>query len=663
MLKKIDNSMTEPNYKMADRAADEDVPLSLRRKRRASSSLAGSSPVKCNADATSSSRSRYSIRPSTAQTPTKPKKKVRFSDPGPVSTGITSYVERTTLAPSMNAPPSPSLLSRAIGRRKSLPPVLIVPSSNRLPTPPLSGEIQFEPLRQILDERTRRRLRRNNLSDKLNEFDFEKRTDAQRKEEIRGLKEELQIARQLGSEVAGSKSDEIGNRGQIVELEQEILKLKEEVRDRSTTAEPLVSGFSNDAEVMGPTSDSIYEDETGDDSLQMIEMPDHYRSRNNDFACFEASTQTSFLSIEATSLQEHIRTQTEHLVKARLDLEYVCPGETSLGLSAEQGNSKPILDAFLDRLQALKSQVRLSESALATTKMQESNMRNQFNTVLMQLDSARKTTKDIEAQNKHAAGMSVMKVQELEIQLDEKQRSISKLQMALDSYRAEVKDLEGLVTRLEAEHKTALSDLRSEMDEAVADLDCHVVAETRGRREAEEESEQRLLNIKQLEASEKELKEAVNGKQNIVRELEKELDSMKEARQCEVGALNVKVGQLSSVLSEVKADLSEMETERMKLLQRLDDERSAATLAVEAMREEMRQCVQRMDSVQDSYRQGAQERGREVAKHKGLLTPVNAVRFKEVDDCVGYVEVRRGKTRSKRGVDSGIGILEEDDED
>ncbi|MCJ1471896.1 hypothetical protein MMC13_000537 [Lambiella insularis] len=650
---------------MDGKGADADLPLSLARKRRASSSLAGSSPVKSHADTSSSSTSAYSRRSSIARTPTKPKKKVRFSDPGPKGTGITPYIARTTLTPitTFDAPSSPCLLPRTPRRRKSLPAILTMLSPAGLPTPPLSGEIQFEPLRQILDERTRRRLRRNNLIDVINDIDFEKRIETKRREEIRGLKEELDLARQLGSEVVRNNGDEIGNRDQIVELEQEIQKLKEEMRGRSATAEPSPSECWHDTEAVGPASNDIHEGEDGEDDFQLVEGPNHYPQPNNDQACVEASTQTSFTSTEATSLQEHIRTQTEHLVKARLDLEYACPGETTLGLTAEQGNAKPILDAFLDRLRALKSQVRVSESALATTRMQESNLRNQFNIVLMQLDSARNTTKDIEAQNNHAAGIHATKVEELKAHVDEKQRSISKLQVALDSYRSEVKELEALVTRLEAEHRTTIASLRSEMDEAVADLDCHVAAETRGRREAEAESEQRLFEIKQLEASEKELKDAVNEKQTIVRDLEKELDDTKHARQCEVGVLNVKVSQLSSALSEAKIDLSKMETERVKLLQRLGDERSAATQIIETMREQMTQCVEGMDRMQETYHQGARERGREVAEHKGLLTPVDAVRFKDMEGCEGYVEVRRGKSRSKRGVDSGIGILEEDDED
>ncbi|MCJ1400528.1 hypothetical protein MMC11_003734 [Xylographa trunciseda] len=651
--------------------AEDDMPLSVRRKRRASTSVAGSSPAKGAADSGASSTMHSRPPCAVPQTPTKAKKKVRFSDPGPdvssemgASTGITPYIKRTTLTSSAisDAPSSPRLLSRAPRRRKSLPAILTAPSSSGLPTPPWSGEIQFEPLRQILDERTKRRLKRNNLSKEINDIDAEKRIDSKRKEEIAQLKEELALARQLGSEIVGHKTSGIGNHDQIVELEREICNLKEEMREQSMTAETHSSVLSGGEQAIGSTNDDIFEDAADEDDFQMIEMPQVCQDVDTEH-CAEAGTQTHVTSSEVNSLQEHIRKQTEYLVRARLDLEYICPGETSLGLTAEQGNSKPILDAFLNRLSALKAQLRISEVALATSRNQESNLRNQFNTALMQLDSARSTTKDLSLQNKHAASISGKKMEELEVNINEKERSIEKLQNALETYRTEVKDLENLVNRLESEHKTEMGNLRSEMDEAVADLDCHVAAETMGRREAEQQSEQRMFKIRQLETMEKELKDAVNSKQCIVRGLEEELDTVKQERQCEVGVLNVKISELSSALSEVKADLSKMEAERGRLVKCLVDERLSAKRTVDQMQGEMEQCLARVVVLQSNYCNEQHGRGAEVVEHKGLLTPVDAVRFKDMDGCEGYVEVTRGKSRRKRGVDSGIVILEEDEDE
>ena len=649
---------------MEEQDMHDDRPIAVRRKRRASTGLSSPSVARTS---TVKSREDASAVP---KTPTKPKKRVRFSDPGPevvsdvATTGITPFIKRTTLDPTLHsaAPCTPRTMAKAPRRRQSLPSLLVVPSSTELPTPPSSGEIQFAPLRQLLDDRVKRRLRRNNLSEEINDIDAEKRAATRKREEIMELKEELALARQLGSEIMENIENETGNRDRITELEVEISTLKQERRTQTSTVESQPQTHCGSRNSAGSAFDSIYEDADGDDELQVIDVPSPSLPDWGDFN--QRSTQTSLAASDVTSLQEHIRAQTEHLLQARLELEYICPGETTLGLNTDQGNVKPILDALVDRLRAIKAQLHATAGALSTTRTQESNLRNQFNTVLLQLDSARNKSKDLATQIAAITARSEDRARELETDIDDKQRSINKLHQALEKYRTEVRDLEDLVTNLEVEHKAALANLRTEMDEAVADLECHVAAETRGRREAEAESEQRLFRIRELEARERELKEAVAEKQCIVRTLEGEIESVKQEREREVGGLNVRVGELSSNLSEVKADLVKVEAERLRLVIRVEEEKSAAALAAEKMMDEMRQCIDHVAEIREGHEKEAQGRGQEVAAHKGLLTPVSAVRFRDVDDCEGYVETRRGKSRSKRGVDSGIGILEEDaDED
>lgn len=525
----------------------------------------------------------------------------------------------------------------------------MVASSAALPSPPLSGEFQFAPLRQLLDSRAKRRLRRNHLSEEINEIEGEKREVGRKEEEIRKLRRELAAVRQ---------EEAMGDHMRIEELEAELFKFKQETMERSVVARPASSNDSSDGATVETTGVVIYEDAGAEDDLQMVEYPDHSPPENqNSYA--EATTQTTLTVSEIISLQEHIRTQTEHLIQARLELEYICPGETTLGLSIEQGNIKPILDALIDRLRALKGKQHVSMKALHTLKAQESNLRNQFNISLQQLESARKCSKDLEVQMQASSLRAEKEKQELEVEVDEKQRSIDKLTHALEGYRAEVKDLEALITRMEMEHKTALNDLKNEMDEAVADLECHVMAETRGRREAEEESEQRMLRIRELNAREKELQDARNEKQVIIRELEKELENERQEREVEVGGLNVKIGQLSSSLSEARAEVVKLETERIVLVKQVGEEQRRVL-------EEKTFTASLLEQVNQTWKTHQNERGQEAAKHTGLQTPVSTTKFRDacMESCEGRVEMGRGKkTRSKRGVDSGIGILEEDEDE
>lgn len=668
----------------AGESVSDDRPIAVRRKRRISSGQADSPSQTTVSQSTNLDESQQTTLGET-KTPTKPKKRVRFSDPRPEasissssSTGLTPHIKRTTLATASrsSAPSWPRLLAEKPRRRVSLPTTLAgsLPSPSLTPSPTIrvSGEFQIPSLRQTLDERTKRRLRRNHMSEEINDIDEEKRSTSKMVQQIHELKTELELARQLGKEVAESSNDGGGDTVRIQELENEIGRLKEEMREGSMTADPFVT-------------EDIFHDPT----------PPHSSSQNDN-----VDDENLVVSGEGTGnvLREITRfplappvigavvqasippfTDSDVFRSARLSLEYLFPGETALGLATE--DPKLIIDNMLDRLRTLKAQALLAEEALSTSKTQESNLRTQFNAVLQQLDRSRKNAEAISivhsterSRADHAEStahsletvveQTTLRVKELESDVDEKQRSIQKLQDALESYRVEVGKLELLITQMEAGHSTALAELRGEMDEAVADLECHVAAEINGRRAAEKEAVERGERIKQLEALERELKDAVNEKQKIIRALETEVGDAKEAGEKEIGSLNVVVGELASGLEGAKADMAKIDREKSRLIKMLEQEKAAGVKAVEAIQAEMAQCMEKIEGVKETHLKDSQQRGVEVAEHKGLLTPVSACRFKDgFREVEGYVEVKRGKVRGRKRPDSGIGILEEDEED
>ena len=650
----------------ADDSLDDYQPIALRRKRRMTTVVA--QPEKNTQAGVSKVEMVHDVT-----TPKKSKKRVRFSDPGPdimptsLSTGITPYIKRTVLTPD-NEPTSPSsshLLAKAPRRRASFPLKLVTCSSSAIPTPPPSGEIQFAPLRQVLDDRVKRRLRRNNLSEEINEIDTEKRTNWKRTREIEELKEELALVRQLGCEVTGRTDNETGNTDKIRELEDELRQLKENNRERSITeassppnaSEGYIPMLSDD---ILPTCDQ--DDEEWWTTHGSVEET----LQKNDCSTSEVGVQTVTTSTEIASLQCRLDTQASYLVKARLDLEHICPGETTLGLRLENGDAKPVLDALLNQLRSLKTQLLLSETSLSTSQTQESNLRCQFNAVLQQLDRARAYGEDVAAKNrKSIADLVVAESQAKDFKVDvaEKEKTVGKLQNALESYRKEVSDLEGLVTRLEADHEDVINSLRGEMDEAVADLECHVVVETRGRQEAEAECAQRLLRVRELESMESELKVAIGEKQVLIRSLENEMQNLRDGKEFETGLLNVRISELASTSEEIKTTLAKVEAEKLKLIERMKVEREAASRTMERMTDEIKKSLDQVAAIGEAHAKEAQNRGTEVAEHKGLLTPVSAVKFRDAEKIEGYVEVGRGKSRKKRGIDSGIGILEEDEDE
>ena len=636
----------------------DDRPLAVRRKRRISTAL--TDPV--NVPKLEPSVEVEKGPPEPPKTPVKPKKRVRFSDPGPEpsvpssTTGLTPYLSRTSFSSRARGDATPRRLSYPVQLSTSLPSPSLSPSPGSF-----SGEFQFAPLRQVLDDRLKRRLRRNNLSGEINDMDEDKKWKTRLEQEIKGLRDEL--AAVLPDKTQDGFHMEPANAKRTKELEQQLVELKGEFYEKPTSAEDAAaSDYLPDKD---SSSIEIFIDNS-EDGVLGTNFDDNEALRDQTpvlQTVSEAATQAALLS----------PTLTETFRSARISLEYLFPGEIALGLVPE--DPKPLLDVMLDRMRTLKAHAVAAEGSLKATEIQETNLRNQFNAVLAQLDRARVYADDLSKRHsneKARADNAQARVQMLETSLqntsskatdmakdiDEKERSIEKLQEALESYRVEVSKLETLITRTEGEQKAATEQLRSEMDEAVADLGCHVAAETRGRREAEQEVQERNVRIKELNVRLQELQNAVNEKQRVIRETEAVFAEERVGREREVGGLNVTIGQLSTDLSESRAKVATAEEKQRVLIKELQEERDAGLRAVEAMQAELARCSEKAEAVKIAHVNDVQRRGAEVTEHKGLLTPVSVTRFKDVE---GYVELRRGK-KGKRP-DSGIGVLEEDEDE
>lgn len=648
----------------------DDRPIATRRKRR------GSTAVTNRENGTNHPAEHLSnptdVASDGAKTPTKPKKRVRFSDPGPElaassSTGLTPRMRRSHLKNSSSIPKI-RLLSEKPRKRRSLPSDLSTslpsPSLSPSPIPFISGEVQFAPLRQVLDDRLKRRLRRNNLSEEINDINAEKKSCSHLKQQVQELRDELAVARQLGQEVNDVAEGEGGDSKRVQGLEEEIATLRQKMQERSTTAEPGQFG----ANISSTPASSTYSDGGVDDDFLMVNFDESGAKRD------DASVQAApFVGEAAIQVSLPSPTLTATLRSARLTLEHLFPGEIALGLDID--DPELLLNVIIERLPDLKVQIVMAETALSSSKTQEANLRNSFNAVLQQLARSRSYGDSLSAQHaseKAKADQGEQKIQQLDIgykqalgnvkeieaDLDEKQRSIQKLQDALESYRVEVRELEKVVTTLEAKHNNAISGLRREMDEAVADLECHVAAEATGRRAAEKEAVERGDRIRQLEQLEQELKGAMSEKQMTIRDMEKEMANVKDGREKEVGVMNVTIANMTSSLEEARSNFARMEAEKTILLASLEEEKAAARQAVEAMQSEMEKALEMVEGVKDGYVKDMQSRGAEVAEHRGLLTPVSACKFKDVE---GYVEVKRGKANGRRRPDSGIGVVEEDE--
>ena len=704
---------------VAASGADDDC-ITVGHKRRLS---AASSPQKSAQASHTESSQGQACGP---KTPANPKKKVRFSDPGPnitdssLSSGVTPYVARATLTSNDQPVPTPRLLAKAPRRRASLPSLATDNFSAIPPSPTLSGVVQFTPIRQVLSARVIRRIRRNGLSEEMNEINAEKRTRAKIEQELQEVKNELSLAKERAAQAVRESTDTAEYLARIQELEEEVGELKEKIDEtlvmdmtRIPTHEGpdftmhrnMAAQNSNEPEPDLPSTVGDEDDETS--AVEMVhiphnEGPDFTMHRNNaaknskepepdlpstiageddDYqirfraagtasgsSTSDVGTQTGLSRSDIATWEKHKIEQTTYLIHARMELERLFPGETTTGLEIHSANAKPVLDALLERLRATKELINRAKQELSTTQTLEANLRTQFNVMLGQLQETRTSNEQIAAERQatfrdyHKANR---RANDLEVDIMERDNTIKKLGKALEWYRKEIADTEAVVAKLEKDHAAELKEQQEAHDEAIADLECHVAAESYGRREAEAEAEQRLLRVMEMETLELELKNAINEKQALVRSLEQQVDNDQLEHETIVGSLNARIGEMASTIEACKTDISNLETQKANLIKQINHQKKGRLRATEEMKAAMKRAMDSADAISQAHAKDVlTPLGLPLPlppnRNNGLLTPDSAIKF-NTDKIPGAVQMGRGKGRRERRIDSGVYLPELDE--
>ncbi|KAI9784934.1 MAG: hypothetical protein M1816_000570 [Peltula sp. TS41687] len=683
-----------------------------------------------------------------ATTPQKTKR-VRFSDPGAelmpsTSTGLTPALRRHRVA----SFPKPKGISK---RRHSFPTKLASPTTASAAT------LQFAPLRQVIDGRSKRRLRRNHLSEEINAIEEEKSHEKKmRRDDITALKREVeekdemleQLNRQLdhvkqacvrtpppdGADRDRDRDEE--NDAELgLELDQMVdrAQQQEHVNEGSFTAPSLhsLSGFGMDDDDLEDLADKenvqpetsidrvpspaenravlrerlpdiptsvqarlddherdllekqieelkealqtvINESErTQSDHQRLYEkIQGHLQDRSWTFSenpsemdaaldliltslvlaqtrAEDAKTKVATLSssvkdlgFDGATAEEMIGTIKQQFRQARLELEYLQPGETVEGFE----NAK-LLGILLERVRLFSQKMRDSEEERDHQRQATAALQEQLHLA------------DVQAKVTTAKGVEIAK------ELYEKERSSKNLQRALEGYRKEVKDLEDLVNRLEAEHAKAMEQSRKDKDEAVADLEVKLGVETRTKEEAIREAQEKKALAESLQ-------ETIGRAVSVIENLKEERDILLTAKDAIVSRFQTEAAEreraYETALAASKGDADNLRSEKTAVMVSLKEaEVSIGTLtdantALEArLSIEIANSVRVMESMQSEMmrslaRVGELKNGYVSSKNgdAGMVMPATpcSLRFASTP-------------KKKRRFDSGIGVVEEEDEE
>ncbi|KAL2186437.1 hypothetical protein L209DRAFT_755123 [Thermothelomyces heterothallicus CBS 203.75] len=468
-----------------------------------------------------------------------------------------------------------SLRSSQISRRHSTPGRLFPASRGTSADPdvrvlPAGGEVYFLPLRQVLDGRIKRRIRRNGLSEEMNTISAERKRRAEEtKAEIERLKAEL--ARK--DEEIERLHDEtvVLDTERVWELEQQVASLKRELASRSgVQQQDLPSSPASEWTRAAPNScqDDYMELDIGDDleefggatraelecstptrrmlasfptppatspepqppqtpcrrsfgtprshvgvqatfpdpdkqqlerelrSLQLevsrltatLESYSSLASRLSDKLNLPPSERpstadsTGDLEAHLTTVLQTLSDRTAALAEldsslrglgfpgsdafevveslrasfrsARLELEYITPGEITLPLT---GAGAAVLDLVLSRLRALAQRNRDADQAIDEHRATEFSLRQQLGARVTAMDrlAAQLTASERAARDKDA------RIAELEDDID-------RLRAAVRAHARDMAELEALVGRMEAEQRDRTAAAAAALEEKLA---------------------------------------------------------------------------------------------------------------------------------------------------------------------------------------------------
>ncbi|KAK6953698.1 hypothetical protein Daesc_006003 [Daldinia eschscholtzii] len=738
---------------------DQDLPIALRRTPRVKVGAAGLS---------SSSRlsATNTVSEVNARTPKRQsKKRVRFSDPGPniehpdapSATGLTPMVRRTSLG----VAPSPKR------RRHSAPLSRLQSGGEDEPYSNDSGnEIRFFSLRQVLDDRVKRRIRRNGLSEEMHIISQEKRKRVQKQEaELQRLQHQLEEKDQEIDRLQNTTVAQDTDR--ILELEQEVQSLREELSSRTSSNGDQTRNYDWTLAARDPFSDSYmdHDDDRDDENdnddeafgdttmadlicstpsknrasasfptppctsptnpatpcslrrstpvtprshigiqtvlpdpekaaleveleslrleltklAKVLESHEALKTRianklNATDACTEPSkdiethldavlqslsnrtaallslnSSLSSLGFAGNDAGEIVTSLTGAFRSARLELEYLTPGEITLPLSSRGAE---VLDLVLVQLRNLARQVRENEDAIDEYHELEVSLRQQLNARVDAMDSMRERSRvDLAGKDERISDLEV---------------SLERLKGAADGYRRDVAELESLVQSMEEESKATEKRLTAEVAGAQAEL-----ADSKA---TIVKLEAKLASVReQAENFRLQLAEVQRRKAAEIKALNKYHGMTLAVRDERVTDLRRAVDEVNSSLHEAHTTIQQLRVENLGLNQCLDEERNRAVQAVDTMKAELERIVRMSSeflamplrsstsSSAKSWRSPAKSVAGRAAGGEDTATPDDGPPRSGACFSGELAKISRGTKRRKH--DSGLGLLDEDEAD
>ncbi|KAI2947020.1 hypothetical protein CBS147321_3118 [Aspergillus niger] len=611
-------------------------------------------------------RTEYYITSATSCETPHQSKKVRFSDPGPGrqhgsahSTGLTPAMLRSSFEE--RAEDDPLIRSPSRGQRRRSTPL---PRSRRSMDAPDAAStafsehvVQFTPLRQLLDARTKRRIRRIGLSDEINHLEREKRESAQYEKTLQSLlrerdslKNELDSVKRnqdVSKSLATSEETTwLSPQSMIEQVLSENVRLREQLSFPSpgaTTDHDTISNSEGETMVINESAwdcDTMLISNSPDIRAldARLSVPDNISLLSQGHANTDASTQASIPDHRQEAEIIALSADLAAARKEKRDLFDACRARVaSFGGTAIEGllrQSSPPPD-FLDQVLPTLTQTlrRASDAAQALDNVKEelsglgfpgnnaeeiiSTMRDHFRAARLQLERAvpGETANASLSDGKATLGALVKRVEVLVKSLGDEQE---RLQGSVGRENAIRGQFDTLLARYEGASKK-IQDLEKSIASSAGDM-----LHTRMRmQELEREGKEQAVSIQRLNAALDKYHEEVKGLEALVTELEDDKAKNNESHKQEVDELQQKLEEQARSLRTTESTVVERETRIRELEEDLQQNRTRVcdlATKIESLEAERQQTIQ---SLEQEAKEEQQRLEQEVGSMNVLVSELN----------------------------------------
>ncbi|KAI0196455.1 hypothetical protein F4808DRAFT_463955 [Astrocystis sublimbata] len=348
-------------------------------------------------------------------------------------------------------------------------------------------------------------------------------------------------------------------------------------------------------------------------------------------ALAELDSSLSSLGFRGTGASEIIGSITSGFREARLELEYLSPGEITLPLTS---HGAQVLDLVLTSLRHLARKTKEDEESIDEYHALEQSLRSQLAARVDAMAGLRAEQQEnatvLRERDAHIA--------ELEIGLD-------RLKGAAEGYRRDIVELETLVQRLEDSEKSTTAKMQADLNSTYAELGERAIVI------ADLETKLALM-LKTCDELEVKLKDLQRRRDAETKVRNKSAGAALALRDARVSELRREIYTINDSLRGAHETIVKLRVENVGLEERAEQAEEREKLAREAV-ETMRGELEKVTAAAGAPRRSTRSSSR-------LMTPEpQPGNFLSAS----FARSGSGKDRKRRRHDSGLGFLEEDDDD